>query len=248
MSESLNIFLLVLESFVTLLVVFGNSLVLASVIRNKKLRTISNKLIFSLSVANILAGLGTLTMDIILDCDLIQSKVFCSISFGFYQYAVTITIHHLCIISIDKYLAIVHALRYTIIVQEQRLKYILIGCWAPGIPICFFPILVGGYYDSKSAGFSRNCIFAYNGLWLLLDILIFWIPCVIIIFTYTMIFRAVRHQVRSINRQSNSRSSSDSSKPSYRKPFITLGLISGSFLICWTPTFLLYENLLKKYL
>ena len=73
--------------------------------------------------------------------------------FGILMY---VSIGHICVLSCDRYIAIIYPLRYTEIVTRTRVKLALLVAWvAPGISMLVFPLF---YVDSDSTQFRTSII------------------------------------------------------------------------------------------
>lgn len=109
--------------FIILSALFGNLLVIVSVMRHRKLRVITNYFVVSLALADMLVALFAMTFNA-------SVELFGRWLFGYFMCDVwnsldvffsTVSILHLCCISVDRYYAIVQPLDYPLIMTNVRL-------------------------------------------------------------------------------------------------------------------------------
>ncbi|XP_011186052.2 octopamine receptor beta-2R [Zeugodacus cucurbitae] len=279
--------------FIIIAAIFGNLLVIISVMRVRKLRIITNYFVVSLAMADIMVAVMAMTFNFsvqitgrwnfgIFVCDLWNSLD---------VYFSTASILHLCCISVDRYYAIVKPLKYPINMTKRVVTIMLINTWVSPALLSFLPIFIGWYTTEEHMNFVKRhpdrCEFIVNKPYCVISSSIsFWIPCTIMIFTYLAIFReANRQEKQMMARQGNAMlmhrhsedartsvgvsnstgealSGSGSSKtltlheveqdhtPTKDKHLIkmkrehkaarTLGIIMGTFIVCWLPFFLWY--------
>uniref|UniRef100_A0A034VIK4 Octopamine receptor beta-2R n=1 Tax=Bactrocera dorsalis TaxID=27457 RepID=A0A034VIK4_BACDO len=296
-SEWFHVVLLVLKTslmlFIIIAAIFGNLLVIISVMRVRKLRIITNYFVVSLAMADIMVAMMAMTFNFsvqvtgrwnfgIFVCDLWNSLD---------VYFSTASILHLCCISVDRYYAIVKPLKYPINMTKRVVTIMLINTWVSPALLSFLPIFIGWYTTEEHKNYVKRhpdrCEFIVNKPYCVISSSIsFWIPCTIMIFTYLAIFReANRQEKQMMARQGNAMlmhrhsedarasvgvsnntgealSGSGSSKtltlheveqdhtPTKDKHLIkmkrehkaarTLGIIMGTFIVCWLPFFLWY--------
>lgn len=179
----------------------------------------------------------------------------------------TASILHLCVISLDRYLAITEPLTYKSRMSKRRAVLIICAVWLTSIAISFVPIFLGWYADTNVVDLykdSPECGLYVNRVYAVISsALSFYIPLVIMIFVYMKIFRIARAQaeaIRQLERQCVSLSSSDRLDVSIDggpgeemnirtrskkfnkdvKAIRTLGTLMGVFCFCWVPFFLMY--------
>lgn len=288
-SEWTDVFFLFLRASImgTIIVasIFGNLLVIVSVMRHRKLRVITNYFVVSLAFADMLVAMFAMTFNM-------SVQIFDRWLFGYFMcdvwnsldvYFSTASILHLCCISVDRYYAIVKPLKYPISMTKRVVAIMILNTWVSPAIISFVPIFVGWYTTDKNQEFRNlhpdSCEFKVNKLYAVISSSIsFWIPCTIMIFTYFAIFREANRQEKELyNRhgtalllhQNNTNgdmlsNSGGSSKtltlheinqdlhhtPTKERSIIkmkrehkaarTLGIIMGTFILCWLPFFLWY--------
>ena len=127
------------------LAVFGSYLVIRAFHKFLRLRTQSNRILVSLSVAD-----GLLASSFILDAihrsvdlnnELKQKhQVLCISSAIICFFLISVIILHLALISVERFIAVKWALRYHVIVTNHRAMIACIGMWLWGVAVVFlFP-------------------------------------------------------------------------------------------------------------
>ena len=67
---------------------------------------------------------------------------------------------HICLLSVDRYIAILHPLRYNVIVTTKRVKRALVIAWfSPFASACIFPL---AYYDEQAISIGLGVIGCLN--------------------------------------------------------------------------------------
>lgn len=197
---------LIMKSFILVLIivvaVFGNLLVILSVIRHQKLRVITNYFVVSLAFADLLVALLAMSFNASVEitgewifsmtvCDFWNS---CDVLFS------TASILHLCCISVDRYYAIIRPLEYPLKMTAKRVAIMLTCVWVSSGIISFIPIFFGWYttddWLEKRKTNPKECSFKVNRPYAAISSSVsFWIPCFIMLFAYYRIYlEAVRQE------------------------------------------------------
>uniref|UniRef100_A0A1B6DUI6 Octopamine receptor beta-2R n=1 Tax=Clastoptera arizonana TaxID=38151 RepID=A0A1B6DUI6_9HEMI len=264
--------------------IFGNLLVIVSVMRHRKLRIITNYFVVSLAFADMLVAIVAMTFNasVQLTGHWVFGYFMCDVWNSFDVYFSTASILHLCCISVDRYYAIVKPLKYPINMTKRVVAVMLLNTWISPAIISFVPIFCGLYTTEAHQKFREDnpdlCDFKVNKVYAIVSSSIsFWIPCTIMIFTYLAIFKEANRQEKQIHSRIGTQmllnhgrdcngevlsSSGGSSKtltlhevPTHSTPTKdrniikmkrehkaarTLGIIMGTFILCWLPFFLWY--------
>ncbi|XP_060828784.1 octopamine receptor beta-2R-like isoform X1 [Bombus pascuorum] len=269
--------------------VFGNLLVMVSVMRHRKLRIITNYFVVSLALADMLVAMFAMTFNasVQITGKWMFSYFMCDVWNSLDVYFSTSSILHLMCISVDRYWAIVKPLKYPIIMTKRLAAYMLLACWIMPAFISFMPIFMG-WYTTEENNMHRQkhpelCEFKVNKVYVIFSSSIsFWIPCTIMTLTYFAVFKEASRQEKQmhsrmgnvmllshrpskdLNNLNGELNSAGSSKtltlneistdhlhtPTKDKNIMkmkrehkaarTLGIIMGTFIICWLPFFLWY--------
>ena len=205
--------------------VIGNAVVLWLFYKNQSLRTISNRFLTSLCVADFLSGLVVHPMYIAI-------AVFAQPRTGsILQDAISMvwinttaaTVFNLCWVSVDRFIAIRFPFRYQDIITKKRCYAVIIMVWLISLFLPFFWILVE--YLATVAEF-----------WFSLSFIFFKLPITVVTLCYIWVFTVARKQARRIKREnlqnSNEMTASVRAIQNY-KAMKTIGLVLGVFIVSW---------------
>ncbi|KAM6897764.1 D(5)-like dopamine receptor [Xenentodon cancila] len=182
---------------------------------------------------------------------------FCDTWVAFDIMCSTASILNLCVISMDRYWAISSPFKYER-KMTRRFAFLMIGvAWMLSILISFIPVRLNWHRaDDSTRDDPDGCNASLNRTYAISSSLIsFYIPVVIMVGTYTRIFRIAQTQIRRISslekaavpraqspRHRASTHDESSLKTSFKretKVLKTLSIIMGVFVFCWLPFFVL---------
>ncbi|XP_019864623.2 octopamine receptor beta-1R-like [Aethina tumida] len=205
-------FLIVLKSTVMALIIvaalFGNLLVIVSVMRHRKLRVITNYFVVSLALADMLVAIWAMCFNFSVELTggiWIFGYFMCDVWNSLDVYFSTASILHLCCISVDRYYAIVQPLDYPLIMTNHRLVMMLAVVWCSPALLSFLPIFMGWYTTSDHLEFRRRnpqlCQFTVNRTYSVISSSVsFWVPGMVMIFMYYRIYVEADRQERMLYR------------------------------------------------
>ncbi|XP_029800640.1 trace amine-associated receptor 6-like isoform X1 [Suricata suricatta] len=239
--------------FGAMLAVFGNLLVVTSILHFKQLHSPTNFLIASLACADFLVGVTVMPFSMVRS---VESCWYFGPSFCTFHTCCDVafcysSLVHLCFISIDRYIAVTDPLLYptkfTVSVSGicVGISWILPLVYSGGL---FF---TGAHDDGLEELVSAlscvgGCRPVINQFWILIDLLLFFIPTFVMIILYSNIFLVAQKQAIKI---ANIGSKAEASGPNKarerpnkareskreRKAAKTLGITVIAFLISWLP-------------
>ncbi|KAJ9593216.1 hypothetical protein L9F63_015215, partial [Diploptera punctata] len=194
--------------FIIMAALFGNLLVIVSVMRHRKLRVITNYFVVSLALADMLVALCAMCFNASVELTggtWLFGYFMCDVWNSLDVYFSTASILHLCCISVDRYYAIVQPLDYPLIMTYSKLAIMLAVVWCSPALVSFLPIFMGWYTTEEHLEFRRKhvdiCGFTVNKLYAVISSSVsFWVPGVIMIFMYYRIYVEADRQERMLYR------------------------------------------------
>ncbi|CAH8506497.1 unnamed protein product [Schistosoma turkestanicum] len=136
------VFILIITS-----ALFGNALIFLAFFRFKRLRHVrTNIFLLSLAVADFTVALLVMPFNAImslLNYQWLFGKLVCDLYNATDVLFSTSSILHLCCISMDRYIAIIHPLNYENKMSKQRILALLGITWTLSFLISYMPILIG---------------------------------------------------------------------------------------------------------
>uniref|UniRef100_A0A3P8SWI3 Dopamine receptor D6b n=1 Tax=Amphiprion percula TaxID=161767 RepID=A0A3P8SWI3_AMPPE len=239
----------------------GNALVCAAVIKFRHLRSkVTNSFVVSLAVSDLFVAVLVMPWRAVSEvAGFWLFGSFCDTWVAFDIMCSTASILNLCIISMDRYWAISSPFRYER-KMTRRFAFLMIGvAWTLSVLISFIPVQLNWHRAASSPENPRNpgdCSASLNRTYAVSSSLIsFYIPVLIMVGTYTRIFRIAQTQIRRIssleraagvraqNRRHRASTHDESAlKSSFKretKVLKTLSVIVGVFVFCWLPFFVL---------
>ncbi|XP_039705841.1 trace amine-associated receptor 7a-like [Pteropus medius] len=232
------------------LAVFGNLLVMISILHFKQLHSPTNLLMASLACADFLVGVTVMPFSAVRSVEgcWYFGESYCKFHSCFDGSFCCASIFHLCFISLDRYIAVsdplLYPTRFTISVSVMCIAF----SWLFSIIYYFTLISTGanevGLEELVSAlTCVGGCQGAVNQSWVLVNFLLFFIPMLVMIIVYSKIFLIAKQQARKMESMSNKTvGSSDSYKDRVarreRKAARTLGIAVIAFLVSWLPYYI----------
>ncbi|KAI8789948.1 dopamine receptor [Biomphalaria glabrata] len=240
-----------------MIAIVGNVLVCVAVISERRLkRNKNNYFIVSLAVSDLCVASVVMSFAMAND---IQRKwtfgsTFCRLWISFDVMCSTASILNLCVISFDRYKHVQDAMYYDLWMTRRKALTLITCVWLLSAIISFLPIQLGLHETNNVMNVSskqeEECIIQLNLTYAIVSSAVsFYLPCLVMLVLYFKLFLfARRHAV-------NIKSMQPKNKPlpvmtclsSVRKLFRTsehkaaktLGIITGVFLLCWLPFFVI---------
>ncbi|XP_066533810.1 trace amine-associated receptor 4-like [Hoplias malabaricus] len=231
--------------------VFGNMLVIITISHFKQLHSPTNLIIMSLGVVDCLLGCLVMPFSMVrwLEGCWFLGEIFCHIHSSLDMTLSIVSILHLCLVSIDRYLAICEPLNYKMKVTNGTVAVCIALIWLFSFTFSFGVVLSNvNITDLENLLMQKscvgNCALIFNRQWgVVVSLVAFFIPGTIMSSLYLKIFHVARKQAKVMSermavRQSSCETKIHSPEQRERKAAKTLGIVMGIFLLCWLPFFI----------
>ncbi|EGT43124.1 CBN-DOP-3 protein [Caenorhabditis brenneri] len=187
--------------------VFGNALVIMSVFRERSLQTVTNMLIVSLAVSDLMVAIGVMSFGVYYEWNSFKwglGAFFCHVYQALDVACSTASILNLLAISLDRYIAIGHPISYAQYgARGGRAMISITIVWGVSIAVAL-PLLLG-----VNPMENDQCELANPYFNMISSIFSFFIPCIAMIILYTIIFRRLRQRERARSLRQAQRSETD---------------------------------------
>ncbi|KAJ7374865.1 Adenosine receptor A1 [Desmophyllum pertusum] len=233
--------IVIILSFLSFGTVLGNSLVFTAILINPALHTVTYLSVFSLAIADFLAGMVAMPsyilkkfsfgepIDVII-CDVFRFSYFLT------GYA---SILSLSVISVERLLAVKSPLRYTTVVTHGRVITGLILTWLDAIIISSLPFVP---WEPTSP--YKECNYEPTRWWSIMVIITNVIlPFLLIVTCYTYLYLTARSHLRKILSDRNSVGNGTARRPrrtNERRASTTILIVIGVFIASWFPSCFYY--------
>ncbi|KAK2814435.1 hypothetical protein Q5P01_000478 [Channa striata] len=238
--QSESMFIYIFMSFVSLLTVILNLLVIVSISHFRQLHTPTNLLLLSLAVSDFLVGLFVIPFQILYtEPCWVLGDLMCVLGNIIPYITVCASVINMVLISVDRYVAICDPLRYSIRISQKRVRICVLLCWT----ICVFYSFMILYDNLKQPGRYNSCYgqCVINVVGVTDIVLGFILPVSTIVILYLRVFvvavsqaRAMRSHITAVKLQS---SVTVTVKKSELKAARTLGVVVSVFIVCYCPYF-----------
>ena len=153
--------------------------------KNESLRTISNRFLASMCVADFLVGLviDPVWIAIRFSTQPQRTHIYKQVINLLWIHSTAATVFNLCCVSVDRFIAIRFPLRYQDIVTKQRCYAVIVMVWLISLFLPFSRILVDNRTNVEK-------------LWFSLTFIVFVLPLTVVSLCYFWIFKAARKQSR----------------------------------------------------
>ena len=230
LSTAASIVLSVWLSLSGLAAVTGNVVALWLFYKHESLRTISNRFLASLSIADVLVGLVIDPYWIVIRCwnsRRVQRKLF-MITKMLWIHTTAATTLNSCCVSIDRFIAIRFPFRYQDSLTKRRCFAVIILVWFISLSLPFLMF--------SREGNDRKELFVS------ITITICLVPLLVVSFCYILIFKLARKQFRRILETTNIPDSGENIRVRVvqnLKAIKTVGFVLSACIITWMPSVVL---------
>lgn len=242
--------MLITMMLTTIVTVIGNLLVIISIGHFKQLHTATNQLILSLALCDFLLGLFVMPLSAVRSMQgcWYFGDFLCKLHTCIDMTLSTSSIFHLVSVSAERCCAVCSPLTYHYRFGFPMVLLMISISWL--IPAVFaymgtyFELNLHGdkdFYETHVRCVGGCHVFFTHGPAVISSLVSFYIPGHIIIGIYSRIYMVARNQARSISLQLSQLRRvypSEGAQHWAQKATITIAIVVGVFLVCWTPFFL----------
>ncbi|XP_068186128.1 trace amine-associated receptor 13c-like [Antennarius striatus] len=229
-------------SFISIVTVILNMLVIISISHFRQLHTPTNLLLLSLAVSDCIMGLIMLLQIDLIDGCWFSGDIICVVFYAMGSMITSASIGTMVLISVDRYLAICDPLHYFTKVTVKRINICVCLCWMFSVLVHCLILKDNLKNPGRYITCVGQCVITLDSASGLADsILSFIIPVTIIVVLYMRVFvvavsqaRAMRSHITSVTIKCSKKGTA---KKSEMKAAITLGVVVVVFLICVCPFF-----------
>ncbi|KAM9840753.1 putative G-protein coupled receptor 63 [Aulostomus maculatus] len=253
-SLPLQVFFCFVMVAILLVALMGNMVVCLMVYQRSAMRSAINILLASLAFADMMLAILNMPFALvtIVTSNWIFGEVFCRVSAMLFWFFVMEGVAILLIISIDRFLIIVQKQDK---LSPQRAKVLIVITWVLAF-IFSFPLAVGSP-PLQIPPRAPQCVFSYStdpghhAYVLILMLVFFFIPFMVMLYTFMGILNTIRHNAIRIHSLSDTICLSQASKLgllSLHRPFqmnidmsfktrafTTILILFSVFTVCWAP-------------
>ena len=230
LSNAASIVLSVWLSLSGLAAITGNVVVLWLFYKHESLRTISNRFLASLSIADVLVGFVIDPVWIVIKCWIqpeVHSNLFLTSTMLWIHTTAATTLNSCCV-SIDRFIAIRFPFRYQDSLTKRRCFAVIILVWFISLSLPFLMF-------SRERK-DRKELFEF------ITITICLVPLLVVSFCYILIFKLARKQFRRILETTNIPDSGENMRVRVMQNFKaikTVGFVLSAYIITWMPSVVL---------
>ncbi|XP_076872272.1 trace amine-associated receptor 1b [Brachyhypopomus gauderio] len=248
---NLQIFMFITMVITTMVTIVGNLLVIGSIAHFRQLHTPTNYLILSLALCDFLLAVFVMplsAMRSVYGCWYLTDFM-CKMHTGMDMTLSTASIFHLTCVSAERFCAVCSPLTYRTRVRSATVLCMVCFSWLISAVFGYAMIFSGlnlqgdeAFYDSHLRCVGGCPVFFSRSSAVITSMVSFFIPGLVMFGIYSRIYVVAREQARSIDFLANQLRLDGHKSREFRnrawKGTMTLSIVIGVFLICWTPFFL----------
>ena len=222
-----------------LLIVISNSFVLSLFTKKKALRTTTNYILASLAFSDLLTGL--ISIPLFIACNIIRRAKICYAATLILRFTSVSTVLHLLAATTDRYVFIIHAIRYDALVSKKRSLVVIGGMWGAAVftslvqMIWLTPDNLG--LDGDPEEYVKLNEIRYDIFFL---VVLFGGPLVFMAFTYGHIFHVVFRLKNNLQKHITPgwQETRRGNKREWKAVTVFVAMLVV-YVVCWLPYFVL---------
>ncbi|XP_043935173.1 melatonin receptor type 1C-like [Protopterus annectens] len=231
-SEGFTILLATVMIFTTTMDIFGNILVMLSVLQNKKLRNAGNMLVISLSAADVLGAVYPypLITRSVLQSQWQFGELQCQISAFVHGLSFNASVYNIMAIAINRWCCICHGMEYDKIFTMKKTYCYIFLTWIISFSLALPLPLMGALQYNPHIYMCTFLFTVSESLTIGVSIFHFILPVSIVILCYASIWITVLQVKYRLKKDSK-----QILHPSDMRNFLTMFAVFALFAICWAP-------------
>lgn len=222
------------------LIVVANSTALILVARKRKLQNVTNGILASLAVSDLLAGLTGIPL--YLACNVTYDTPWCLSSAVFWRFVSVSTVLHLTVLTMHLFATVVHARRFECLLTRKASTGLVFTVWLCAAFVSLIPLSWITMNDiGEDEKLRIHLVYSIAVLILFLGVpLVTMVYCHIRIFALVRLYRRKQHAEELSEKGLNFHDDPPFAKvASNWKTAVVLAGMLAVFLICWAPYFIL---------
>lgn len=213
-----------------LVILAGNTMVIYLVAVRRRLQTTANWFILSLCFADLMVGIGIVPAS---SACYLSTAISCDMSLlgVCFDLLLFVSVANMCIMTIDRYMAVVHPLKYRSFMTNSRIATLICTAWIIPTSISLIPLT---WHFSSSITVKQVALKVYGTI----QVIVFNVlPCAVMILVYARMFLIAHKHARQIQAIERIQPESQAMRPrrgrrewSAAKAFALLVFL---FVFCW---------------
>lgn len=227
------------------LTIFGNLLVCFAVSIYKHLQTRTNMLLLSLALSDLLMVVSmAFNSTMILHGKWLFSRTVCTVASSLALPLCFISILHLCLLSIDRYISIKKPFKHHQLMSQRTVVVLIVLIWLVPSLVVNLPYADFEFRSSVFGCLKNESHHTPSSSFILVLIFVI-LPFTVLLYVYIYLFKVVRQHARrmvDVQPVTHSQHSSRNVRLVLKqeiKSIKTFALVLGAFLFCYTPFFFL---------
>ncbi|XP_072016165.1 galanin receptor type 1-like [Amphiura filiformis] len=249
-AESVDAWVLGLELVFGIIGTIGNLLVIIIIIRAKFLHNLTNYLILSLALADMIASMFLIFNVFLYEAGFITipdnriaAEIYCRLyaSFMFFWICVTTSVFNLVIVTLERFFAIVYPLRYPLYFTKGRARLIVALTWIFSILQELFALWINSYNSEKHQcdyKYPHEAVEIFNGVFIFF--ISYFLPLLIMIWSYYLIMRNLKRSAGAMMREQSAGENAYSLLRARKRVIHVLLTVVIAFVILWSPNHIVY--------
>ncbi|XP_022802227.1 octopamine receptor 1-like [Stylophora pistillata] len=230
------------------IIVAGNSLVIASVISNRRLQTKTSAFITSLAVCDLIIGLVLMPLIVVSNTvgPAVQNGLdYCHVTISVAVMLMFNSVANLGAVTFDRFLAVVVPLRYKSIMTKRVIVPIIVFVWIFSTVFGFIPFMGWRAVVEPEPGSGLFCQVPLNlaAGYIITVCVVGFLPSIFVLVAYLKIFQtAYLHEVRiaaAINSVLRNQTEVKLNMIKEMKAAKMVALVLGAFIFSWAPLFVI---------